>query len=61
MNEKDQKTYALDAGGADLKVGDKVQAKGKLTKDRTGSKILHVKVFKDMGSCPPAQAQAQTQ
>ncbi len=51
MNEKDKKTYAIDAKGQDLKTGTKVELKGKTTKDTSGNKVLHVKAFKEMGPC----------
>ncbi len=62
MNEKDKKTYAVDANGKDVKAGQRVEVKGKTSKDTSGLKTLHVKALKDLGSCSPAHAQAtQTQ
>ncbi len=61
MNEKDKKTYALDASGQSLTAGNKVQLSGKKSKDTAGNQVFHVKSFKDMGSCTPTQAQATTQ
>ncbi len=52
MDEKDKKTYALVPGDADLKPGEKVELKGKKSKDTSGKLSFQVqKLAKDYGSC----------
>lgn len=51
MNEKDKKTYAIDANGEDVKSGEKVQLKGKKVKDTAGHESFVVKSVKSMGPC----------
>jgi hypothetical protein len=56
LNEKDKKTYSLDANGQDLKAGERFQVRGKATKDSSGNKVLHIKEAKDLGACSAASA-----
>ncbi len=52
MNEKDKNTYALVATGDDLKPGDRVELKGKKTRDRSGNRIFVVqKLSNRFGAC----------
>lgn len=52
MDEKDKKTYALDAGDLNLKVGERVKLRGKTTKTTTGEpEFAARKLVKNYGSC----------
>ena len=51
-NEKDKRTYALASDHLDLKVGDRVQLKGKKAKGKNGNLTFDVKkVSQDYGPC----------
>ena len=51
-NERDHRTYALSPGSESLKPGERVELKGKKTKDDSGRKIFRVqKVAKNLGAC----------
>ena len=52
MNEKDRKTYSLAPGSEDLKPGQRVELKGKKTKESSGKLSFQVqKLAKDYGAC----------
>ncbi|MDE3180684.1 MAG: hypothetical protein KGM47_13620 [Acidobacteriota bacterium] len=52
MDEKGNKTYALDSGDLNLKVGDRVKLKGKTMKSATGEpQFAARKLVKDYGPC----------
>lgn len=52
LNEKDKKTYAIDPGDLNLKVGDWVKLSGKKVKSDSGQPtFLAKKLVKDYGSC----------
>ncbi|MGH9448050.1 MAG: hypothetical protein ACRD3O_20355, partial [Terriglobia bacterium] len=55
VNQKDKKTYALDAGNLDLRAGDRVKLKGKKIKKTKSSsgmpEFSAKKLVKDYGSC----------
>ncbi len=52
VSEKNNKTYAVDAGNLNLKVGDRVKLSGKATKSSTGEPAFAArKLVKDYGSC----------
>jgi hypothetical protein len=52
LNEKNNRTYALDPGSADLKAGERFKLKVKKTTDATGTPALQVqRLVKDLGGC----------
>lgn len=52
MNEKDKKTYALEAGNLGLKVGERVKLSGRKKKSDSGEPAFAAKkLVKDYGSC----------
>ncbi len=64
VNQKDKKTYALDAGNLDLKTGDRVRLKGKkINRSKSSSGMPEFsakKLVKDYGSCEGQVALKQT-
>lgn len=60
VNEKDNRTYALLSSQEALKPGERVELKGKKTKDDSGEPAFEVhKMSKDLGSCTPTTAEKQ--
>jgi subtilase family serine protease len=60
INEKDKKTYALNAGTLDLKPGERVKLSGKKMKSGSGeSSFAAKKLVKDYGSCNEGAAMNQ--
>jgi hypothetical protein len=60
VNEKDNRTYALVSSQEALKPGERVELKGKKTKDDSGEPAFEVhKMSKDLGSCTPTTAEKQ--
>lgn len=52
VNEKDNKTYSLNASGLNLKVGDRVKLRGKKLKASSSGQAFEAsKLVKDYGSC----------
>ena len=52
VDEKKNKSYALEAGSVDLKAGDRVELKGKRSSGNGGAQMFEpTKVVKNLGSC----------
>ncbi len=52
VDEKKNKSYALEAGSVDLKPGDRVELKGKKSSGNDGAEMFEpTKVVKSLGSC----------
>jgi hypothetical protein len=52
LNEKNNRTYSLDPGSADLKSGERFKLKVKKTTDTTGTQTFQVqRLVKDLGGC----------
>ena len=57
VDEKKNKSYALEAGSVDLKPGDRVELKGRKSSGNGGAQIFEpTKVVKSLGSCGPEAA-----
>jgi hypothetical protein len=57
VDEKKNKSYALEAGSVDLKPGDRVELKGKKSSGNGGAEMFEpTKVVKSLGSCGPEAA-----
>lgn len=57
VDEKKNKSYALEAGSVDLKAGDRVELKGKKSgRDGESQMFAPTKVVKNLGSCGEAAA-----
>ncbi len=58
VNEKDNRTYTLANKGDALRPGERVEVRGKKTKDESGEPVFQVhKMTKDLGSCTPTTAE----
>ncbi len=58
VNEKDNRTYTLTNKGEALRPGERVEVRGKKTKDESGEPVFQVhKMTKDLGSCTPTTAE----
>jgi hypothetical protein len=54
VDEKKNKSYALESGSVDLKAGDRVELKGKKSSGNGGAEMFEpTKVVKSLGSCGP--------
>ena len=54
VDDKKNKSYALEAGSVDLKAGDRVELKGKKSSGNGGAEMFEpTKVVKSLGSCGP--------
>ena len=52
VDEKKNKSYALESGSVDLKAGDRVELKGKKSSGNGGAQMFEpTKVVKSLGSC----------
>ena len=52
VEEKKNKSYALEAGSVDVKPGDRVELKGKKSGGKAGADMFHpTQVVKNLGSC----------
>jgi hypothetical protein len=52
VDDKHNQAYSLEAGGADLKPGERLKLKGKKVKDSSGGMSFEVRsVAKDLGAC----------
>jgi hypothetical protein len=52
VDEKKNKSYALEPGNVDLKAGDRVELKGKKSSGTAGAEMFEpTKVVKSLGSC----------
>jgi hypothetical protein len=57
VDEKKNKSYALEAGSVDVKPGDRVELKGKKSSGNGGAEMFEpTKVVKSLGSCGPEAA-----
>src|SRR5216684_2087946 len=57
VDDKKNKSYALEAGSVDLKPGDRVELKGRKSSGNGGAQIFEpTKVVKSLGSCGPEAA-----
>ena len=57
VDDKKNKSYALEAGSVDLKAGDRVELKGKKSSGNGGAEMFEpTKVVKSLGSCGPEAA-----
>jgi hypothetical protein len=57
VDEKKNKSYALESGSVDLKPGDRVELKGKKSSGNGGAQMFEpTKVVKSLGSCGPEAA-----
>jgi len=57
VDEKKHQTYSLFPGGADLKSGERVELKGKRSKDSKGAQTFQVsKVVRKLGGCGTGSA-----
>ena len=57
VDEKKNKSYALEPGSVDVKAGDRVQLMGKKSSGNAGAEMFEpTKVIKNLGSCSAAAA-----
>jgi hypothetical protein len=57
VDDKKRQTYSLLPGGSDLKSGERLELRGKRSKDGKGAKTFQVsKVVKNLGSCDTQSA-----
>ena len=61
VDDKKHQTYSLMPGGTGVKVGERVELKGKRSKDGTGTQVFEAhKVVKNLGACSEQAALSQT-